>query len=233
VAVGSGAGVATPGAIEVWTSADGASWSEADVEALGTGNMISVIPYDGGFLAVGAIQDADAQGIRTAALAAAWTSPDGAAWSEAWRETTENTFLHDVVVTDDALLAVGNAFQPAEDPAAAGRSVPMAWRSSDPTTWEATPFEPESAQVTAVAASEGGFVAAGVIGDDPLEQQLAIWTSADGTSWSRVEQVAQEPAGSLSDVISLADRVIAVGALNGDDPNGETRQPVVVTGPPP
>lgn len=232
VGVGGPGGVTGPQSLEVWTSPDGTEWSDADIDPSAMGTVISIIAYDGGFLAVGTAEGEDAQGSRVG-VAAVWTSPDGLAWSEAWRETSAQTILFDVVATNDRLLAVGQIHQPVADPAGAGTSVPAAWGSTDGTAWEATPFEPESAMPSAVAAGDGGFVAAGVVGDDPLEQQLAVWTSGDGASWSLVEQVAQQPPGSLRDVIILPGRVVAVGALTGEDRNGTTRQPVVVTGPPP
>jgi hypothetical protein len=122
--------------------------------------------------------------------AAVWTSPDGVAWTRirhdetnlggsSWQE------MYAVAATDSGVVAVG-----ATDAAAGPDAAP--WISPDGLTWTRVPgnlfaFTGESAQVmTAVVATEGGFVAAGLdwSGGD---QDAAAWTSPDGLTWTRSE----------------------------------------------
>ena len=77
-AVGYLGGLAGPIEARFWWSPDGRSWSPATLDGDPAGTRVAAVERlpGGGFVAVGATGDA-----RTADGSAAWTSPDGRAWT--------------------------------------------------------------------------------------------------------------------------------------------------------
>ena len=69
---------------------------------------------------------------------------------------------------------------------------PTVWTSSNGTSWDRSPADPEvfgSGAMAAVEATEHGIVAAGGLytgEDDDALMQPAVWLSPDGISWERV-----------------------------------------------
>lgn len=99
IAVGSGdAGAA------VWTSADGRTWTQADVRAAPdvrrSSTIEAITAFGDGFLAVGG---------RGQFTPVVWRSPDGREWEHVTDErgVLSQVTLNDVVAVDDILVAVG------------------------------------------------------------------------------------------------------------------------------
>ena len=92
---------------------------------------------------------------------------------------------------------------------------------------------PLDLEVSAIAASDAGFVAAGGFGPRCLmagvpcgPDEALIWTSADGRSWSRLPKGEQFAHAGASDIVSWGDRFVIGGAQDG--------QPVIwISGQPP
>ena len=146
--------------------------------------MFAVASTGSGLVAVGADRsggDADA---------AIWNSPDGITWSrvphdEAALGGESDQFVNDVTVGGPGLVAVGH-----EGPLFADTDAAV-WTSPDGITWSRAPhdeavFGGENDQsMTSITAGGPGLVAVGrdSSGDD---SDAAVWTSADGITWSRV-----------------------------------------------
>ena len=160
-----------------------------------------------------------------------WYSPDGLAWTaspnafEATAQGTDTILVTDVVATPGGWLAVGR-----EDPACnvncglePVRSI--AWTSPDGLAWQVVPDQESlvGGGMNAVAAYDGGYVAAGV-----SARHAAIWTSPDGRAWSRVPDAAafgpRPGAGTMTDTaahgVASNDGVVVVAGADTNDGYG-------------
>jgi len=185
-----------------WVSDAGAPWQASSespdlrAEGSGTAEMRAVVPWHGGWVAVGSV-DAGADH-RVAAI---WTSPDGLAWE---RRTGESGFLgtaaYGIATAGDRLVVVGSSVVGESGDVALPA---VAWTSDDGSAW--TPVESPAFAVgpmRAVAATPAGFVAVGFGIDDT---RAAAWTSADGSTWTAVpEQPAFEALGKPARMAAVA-----------------------------
>lgn len=173
----------------VWTSTDGLSWSRVPHdETLFGGDVhatINDVTSGGpGLVAVGWAGRPDTN-------AAVWTSSDGLSWSRVSAsgaalggEGTQE--MRSVVAGGSVLVAVGRDVA-LEQP----RSDGAVWTSGDGITWSrvAAPGvlggEDDQDMLDVVAAGPG-FVAVGLDWRVDNPPDAAVWTSVDGTTWSRV-----------------------------------------------
>jgi hypothetical protein len=158
-----------------WQRATGAAPGALD-QVTGTGGdrqMLAVTADPGGFAAVGA----------AGAHPAAWTSVNGRTWQAvtlALPPSSVKAQLSQVTVNGRTLVAVGTATN------AAGRTAPFAAMSKDGgVTWTESllPSPGGAAAVHAVAATGAGFTAVGTFGAAG-GQDVVIWTSTDGLTWT-------------------------------------------------
>jgi hypothetical protein len=170
----------------VWTSSDGIDWTRvAHDEAVFGGEreqwMWELVSGGPGLVAVGSDEsggDADA---------AVWTSSDGTSWTRVSHDEEifggENAQLMEgITVGGPGLVAVGWD-ESGDDIDAA------VWTSSDGISWTRVPDQAalggEGEQsMFGVIAGGPGLVAVGW--DESGEGDAAVWTSTDGSSWSRV-----------------------------------------------
>jgi hypothetical protein len=183
-----------------WTSSDGTSWTEVPLpEGWESAGISRVMPFSGGLLALGR----DTGDIETD-LAAAWISTDGTDWRRVEGGPDMQGQLLDAVETDDGrLIAVGGV--PGADTAAV-------WISTDAgETWQRSGEMIENAFMWSIAEGGPGFVAVGWRRDP--QPTMAVWTSADGESWT----LAPDPADSLGfegmDIIEEDGTLVMVGSL--------------------
>ena len=195
-------------------------WSRAYQDPVLDGDldqqMRAVIATDAGLVAVGVDESG---GDHDAAV---WTSADGMAWTRVPHDETifggpDNEWLWDVTTGPDALVAVGFGGPPEAQHA-------VVWTSADGATWQRVAHDPAvfgddgGAVMLGVAAGPDGFVAVGAIGSP--EMDAAVWTSPDGTTWTRVpDNDAVLGGGGIQSVSAVAwtgDRFVAVG-LEDDD----------------
>jgi hypothetical protein len=180
----------------VWTSTDGREWTDLPQPGFENEGLTSVIPVDGGLLAVGRGDTLDVD----TELAAAWMSQDGTSWRRVEGGPEMRGQMIDVAATEMGLFAVGGV--PGED--AAG-----IWRSTDGETWERTGGEFESAFMWAIAEGGPGLIVVGWRRNP--EPDLAVWTSTDGEEWT----LAPDPEGFEGfegvDVIEYNDTPVMIG----------------------
>jgi hypothetical protein len=190
-----------------WWSAGLTGWHRAGDAAGGQGaldgarasrQMLAVTGGPRGFVAVGSAGNA----------AAAWTSPDGRAWTEQnvpLPYGATRAVLQHVASDGRTVVAVGTALT------TAGQQLPFAASSGDGgTTWaeSALPVPQGRAFVTALTATGtptatgtgagpgGGFLATGTFGSTPGHQDVVVWTSASGSGWKAVTPSGQGLTGS-------------------------------------
>lgn len=116
---------------------------------------------------------------------------------------------------------------------------PTVWTSTDGTEWVRSAADPavfasdigvhESGAMLDVIATDEGLIAAGNIGageGDAFASQAAVWSSADGVTWSREwvdsDRIATSPY--VPGIVALAPGPggSIVGAGNAEDPEGNT-----------
>jgi photosystem II stability/assembly factor-like uncharacterized protein len=147
------------------------------------------------------------------AHAAAWTSTDATAWRRIPNlPAPDSSDIDAAVAVGSTLLAVGSA----------GGSAAV-WRTDDGgRTWAlTTPTAPPAGsteRLTAIAAVDGGYVAAGYTQDALAVRTASFWRSTDGSTWTRVAA----PVETATEVTGLAGSggvVMAVG-ISGNERRG-------------
>ncbi len=119
-----------------------------------------------------------------------WTSPDGITWSrvphdEAVFGGEGSQLMWDVTTTGSLVVAVGSEQTHSDVDAAV-------WTSPDGITWSRVPHDEVvfggegEREMKSVTAASSGLVAVGSAGSLNDGIDAAVWTSADGISWSRV-----------------------------------------------
>jgi hypothetical protein len=165
-----------------WTSPDGSAWT---IHPMGTTTFtfpVSVAARgEGPLVAVG----------RSGPDPGSWTSHDGIAWLRRSVPVLKGSDVPErmttVVTTDGGYLAGGSA-----GPELLDRHARF-WISADGVDWQPVPDDPQAfanAEVRAIASSPEGFVAVGVVGSAQQPSGAVAWTSADGSTWHRIDDPA-------------------------------------------
>jgi hypothetical protein len=198
----------------VWLSGDGISWSRVwqgaavrDAE-FGSGPAAVVLALDPDGLIVGAGSAYNESGEGVAAV---WVSSNAVDWIRVDPESVEfasdaghGAFMSDIVWGPTGFVAVGG-----------DGSRAAVWTSTDGVTWARTdtgraPIE-SAWPLTAIAALDGGYVAAG---PDGHAEVLTLWTSTDGISWDRVQVLGE---GNADAIVSTEVGIAVAGQLPSDD----------------
>lgn len=158
-------------------------------------------------------------GLLVAAGTDIWTSTDGRVWTLRV-DLPRHSRAKDVVADDRGITVVGVDFSRVGDP--------VVWWSADGATWtdvSPAPGGPDgwNGFIYGVAATPEGFVAGGGGSMDPgtsstgglAASDAALWTSQDGTSWTRVEHDPANLGGGrgqwVESLSAFDDIVVAVG----------------------
>src|SRR5712671_3108359 len=198
-------------------SPDGRTWQQQPRHGDNYVGQVAEGPQ--GLLAVGSV---NAEGV-----VAIWHSTDGLTWTA----TPDAPSLHGrdgafltmaaIVPTNSGWLAVG-----AESlncvPGACGLVRAVAWTSPNGLQWTRRPDTAgmQRAGMTGVVTTPSGYVAVGEAAADPSHVDSAIrpavWTSADGRTWTRSDElptvnVAKDAGVILDGVAVTGGRVVAVG----------------------
>lgn len=216
----------------------GDTWTLGQVPS--TSDTISAVTSWGrGFVAVGiSCPDYTTQSQGEGVV---WTSQNGVTWTRAPSQeaTTFGCWIAmsgpsagmlDVAAGTPGIVIVGYATRTSPQPAVL---LPTAWFSTDGVTWTRTTLENSSQlfRVNAVAWDGARFVAVGEDRDDAFSAEAiktahsraAVWTSADGRTWTRVKAAAldaggmvdtmEDPAaGGMTDIAAGAAGLVGVGS---------------------
>jgi len=159
---------------DVWWTPNLTVWTRAhDVnDATGSSQVLAVAADARGFVSAGSHDGKPA----------VWTTTDGTTWTTIVLPVpagASSAVLQQIAISGNRVAALGQATTPAG-------TVPIAELSvTSGASWQQVPFGspgPDTA-FTALTAGPGGFTAAGQFGP-PGQQQVAAWTSANGTSWT-------------------------------------------------
>ncbi len=189
----------------IWSTADGLAWTkQSDMDAIKSSGtyrptlMAASANGRGGAVVVGSEQTPDRAG-RTAA----WWTADGNTWANATVEGPAGA-MYGVVGRPDALVAVGISFSSV--PGAPGEAA--AWRSTDGgSSWTTVSLPGGGKDVLSVTVWGERFVA---IGRSQDANQLLLWTSSDGATWS-LAQSPSDPSFAPYRLIPLGDTLAVLG----------------------
>jgi serine/threonine protein kinase len=189
---------------EAWWSRDLTSWTRArDLnQASGSNQVLAVAAGPSGFFSAGSHDNQPA----------VWTTPDGQAWTAVSLPMPAGAsagVIQQVAVRGRHVVALGRQ-------TTADGTRPLAERSEDGgLTWQLVPFGAPGpgTSFTALTVGPGGFTVAARFGPAGRNLDAAVWTSADGASWTR------SPAGGLTgggshDLTALASSGSAVTGID-------------------
>ena len=199
--------VAEPGGAysrDVWWSPDLVTWTKArDVnETGGSSHVLAVAAGPSGFVSAGAHEN----------LPVVWISSDGRTWTAVSTPLPAGAsagVIRQVAVNGSHAVALGQQ-------TTAHGVQPLAERSDDGGhTWQPVPFATPGPGVsfTALTAGSGGFTAAAQFGSAYGAMAAAVWTSADGTSWTR-SRVSGLTGGGSHAITALAAAGAAATAID-------------------
>ena len=159
-----------------WWSPDLTSWTKADDvnETSGSNQVLAVAAGPPGFVSAGSHDNRPV----------VWTTRDGRSWTAVNPQLPAGAsagVIQQVAVHGSHIVALGQQITTAG-------VQPLAERSADGgLTWQQVPFSAPGPGIsfTALTAGAGGFTAAAQFGPPGGTTDAAIWTSADGTSWTR------------------------------------------------
>jgi hypothetical protein len=168
----------------------------------GSNQVLAVAAGPSGFVSAGARDDQPA----------VWTTPDGRTWtavSVPLPSGASGGVIQQVAVSGKNVVALGRQ-------ATAHGIQPLAARSGDGgQTWQVVPFSAPGPGIsfTALTAGPGGFTAAARFGLADGSSGAAVWSSTDGTNWSR-SQVSGLTGGGSHAVAALAASGSAVTGID-------------------
>ncbi len=190
---------------DVWWSPDLTGWTRAhDVnDATGSSQVLAVAASAHGFVSAGSHEGKPA----------VWTTANGRSWETIVLPVPDGAaaaMLQQVAINGNRVVALGQV-------ATAGGSVPFAEVSVDGgANWRQVPFSspgPDTA-FTALTADSAGFTAAGLFGE-PGQQNVAVWTSATGASWTPSQASGFSGAGAwqITALASSGSAVAGIGSV--------------------
>jgi hypothetical protein len=187
-----------------WTSRDGLSWS---IDSMDTTTFTFPVALargaDGRIVAVG----------RSGKMPVSWTSVDGGGWTRrpvpvlGGKDVAER--MTAVVAGERGYLAGGSVGPELFDRHA------RFWTAADGTDWQPVPDDAEAfanAEVRAITTLGEGFVAVGVVGSAQKPSGSVAWTSADGSTWMRVDDPAFADGIVVAVVAAPFGGLVAVGS---------------------
>jgi hypothetical protein len=170
--------------LDVWYSANGATWSHADLPDSSGYEAIAVTAWKGGFAAIGV------PAYGSGWTATVWTSPDGSTWQRAPTDL-DGLGPSTMAGLGDRVVALGSRLDSKLG------MVPASWSSTDGRTWvdsKASVRDPAMMfddvtvagdTLVAIGSShEANDQVAGVPNSTPPPASEGIWTSGDGATWS-------------------------------------------------
>jgi hypothetical protein len=193
-----------------WTSPDANTWTLAEMPQTDFTFPVSVVTGPRGELvAVG----------RSGSRPLAWTSSTGLTWQAHAVSTLGDGSIAErmttVLSTPDGYLGGGSV-----GPELFERHARF-WRSADGVSWTPVADDPAAfadAEVRSIAAFGSGYVAVGLTGAAQRATGSVVWTSPDGSAWTRVDAADLRRGRTVALAAAPNGGLVAVGSgLNEEE----------------
>lgn len=217
----------------IWTSDEGTSWSKIPAAELGSDDpddptfWLSDVTVGGpGLVAVGRAFNSTEPDPCGGCGGAVWTSVDGITWERVPVDPDLLDGIERVAANESGLVAIGSGWTDDQKEGAM-------WTSLDGLSWTVVNDVPK---LTAITATESGLFVG--VGTEELVESAChagaagdclavVWTSVDGTTWTRVPHDDAVFGGGpdkqmMSDVTTNGSGVVAVGTSVWYSPDGTT-----------
>lgn len=207
IAIGSGAYGQASGPPIALRSADGLLWREIGVPPVE--ELVAVAADGNGYMAIGSTRDTITFASETIS---SWQLAEDGEW-------TSLPFVAQVCCKPMAMAAANRTYVAAGAGDCADRLIGAGWyRPAGADAWRRSAHsgDLEEAFLWTVSRFEGGFVAAGSVGQAFEETRVAIWTSTDGSRWDRRAVVTQAGAWGVKGVASGPAGLVVVGFRGGE-----------------
>lgn len=193
-----------------WTSVDGTAWDPVpDDPGFDGAEVAAIARVRDGFVALGRLGDG-----QRATGSIAWRSADGITWQRMDDAALAGGLAVAIGVTEDRLVAVGSDLDEREA---------VAWWSGDGgASWERVPAEEsrlhfgQKIRFTDLVVTSRGYVAVGNFVGVQYGQGTS-WLSPNGLAWTRGPLQAALGQGEPEAVISIGERLVAVGSRGAPD----------------
>ena len=219
VAIAGGPGLVGVGDDKAWYSVDGSDWSlavvpppPAAIQARPESERMNGVTAAGNDLVAWGIAEVPTTDDPTDNLVAPllWASRDGRTWLDVVDPGMDSVTA--VAGGPDGFVATGTADSEA-----------AVWFSPDGTTWERVGdgafADPADLRLGSVAATSAGYVVVGgngqCLSSSCPDQDVAIWSSADGRSWSRVPNADLLTGAKAYGAFAWGSRFLLGGAHDG------------------
>lgn len=217
----------------ILSSADGMNWTRLAEDApelnLGAILMYGVTEGGPGIVAVGMGCEDDAEPCM--AYPTVWTSADGVSWDRSAADPDvfgERGALLDVVSTEHGLVAAGGFYTTEGETELV---LPTVWLSPDGIEWERV-WQGEAYDYSAATlitgfqalstSADGMVVGVGTAVNDQGDFVGAVWTSADGRAWDRVDPNSEVFASNSDSDVAVQDVAWGPGGFVAVGSNGGT-----------
>jgi hypothetical protein len=192
---------------QIWRSADGRSFVQAEVEsfmsgtagiaatASGSGEIVAVAASAGKFVAFGDHHVVDTNKTSGEALGLdVWHSANGSTWSHVALPGSDGYQAASMTAWKGGFAAVGNSDT--------GDDVPAVWLSPDGVSWHKSGDVPAFGAVSVVALGDR-VVCLGAKRDSTLGMVPASWSSTDGKTWREGVAPVDGGYGSIFDLAAV------------------------------
>jgi hypothetical protein len=210
IAAGRAGGLGTETRATFWSSAGGIDWTrEPDGPGAAAARVEALASRSGLWVAVGiAVKGTSITG------GAIWTSSDARTWRRVASPDPAFGPIHAVTAAPQGFVAVGTNV--------AGTKA-VVWSSPDGDAWrsapDAAPLDNYDLQIEMrdVARVDDGYIAVGHLLFGTQFPSGVIWSSADGTTWTRAPDSAMFQQAKIAAVTASNGRAVAVGTFGSPD----------------
>ena len=189
---------------QLWRSPDGRAWTAVDTDWPATAQLDQILNFGTGFIMISRQEVPNPTTAQGSTQDRVWWSEDGVTWVERTPEASEGLVFGSAAAGPSGVLI--RARDVNDNEYWLRSDAQLNWTRID-AGW------PDDAAVFGVASSGVGWLAYGATGVGSATTAGAIWTSSDAATWTPA--TIDDPGGSINDVRSIGNRLIALGSQRG------------------
>jgi len=202
---------------QLWRSPDGRAWTPVDGDWPATAHLDRVLNFGTGFIMISRQEVPNPTTAQGSTQDRVWWSEDGVTWVERTPEASEGLVFGSAAAGPSGVLI--RARDVNDNEYWLRGDAQLNWTRID-AGW------PDDAAVFGVASSGVGWLAYGATGVGSETTAGAIWTSADAATWAPAQ--IDDPGGSINDLRSIGNRLVALGSQRGLECEGCLGGPILL-----